>query len=333
MYLCRHEFHYDGRSYTRWELLARLKLEPWENRVVLPHEHTLPEAKTDRLHLLRATRTNVSPVYCLYRDEGREMEGLLKQSSVAPPEFEVPAWREEGFALWPLTDPAVIATVQKRLEGERIYIADGHHRYETALNYQRETGAGHIMVALTSLSDPGLLVLPLHRLVRDVPTPQLAALREAIRQEWATSLIPAAELDRLIATPAPHRFIVYGLEPGKLVVMTPRDVAALRARMPGGVAEPLRRLDLSLLHTAVIHGYLGIGRKPEDIEEALGFSHQTDEAARQVDQGAYRLAIFVNPTRAEEMIAVADAGEKMPQKSTFFYPKVVTGLVMNPLED
>lgn len=332
MYLCRHDFRHSGRSYIRWELLVQVKLEPWENRVVLPHEHTLPEAKTDRLNLVRATRTNVSPVYCLYRDDSGELDALLKAQAKNAPKAEVPQWREEGFAFWSLTDPAAVAAVQTHLDGQRIYIADGHHRYETALNYQRESGADHLMIALTSLSDPGLLVLPLHRLVRRVSDGQLEALLQGIAHEWVTSRMPVSELARLLSVRSPRRFVVYGLEPGKLVVITPRDRTALLEGIPVDWAEPLRQLDLSLLHSVIIHGYLGIGKEPKEIEDALGFAHEAEEAVRQVDSGAYQLAVFVNPTAVEEMVAVAQAGEKMPQKSTFFYPKLPTGLVLNPLD-
>ncbi len=340
VYLAQHRFQYAGRSFTRQEVFVRLRLEPWDKRVVLPHEHTLPEPKADRMNLLRATRTNISPVYCLYRDDSGQIQKVLDGQESSAPAASVPQWGTEGFTLWPITDREAIAGLQKALEGQRVYIADGHHRYETALAYRNErdgaspqASPNYVMAALTRLDDPGLLVLPIHRLVRGVSDAQLSALREGLEREWTIERLPSGRWSELERERVPSRFAMYGLEPGQLLVVRPKDEPGLRARVPAQWPEPLRRLDLSLLHNVILHGYLGIGREPSQVEAALGFTQDAGEAIKAVDSESYRLAILVNPTRVEEMVEVAEAGEKMPQKSTFFYPKLPTGLILNPLDD
>lgn len=347
-YLSRHTFRKDGREYARWELYAQVRLEEWEKRVVLPHEHTLPGAKEDRLNLLRAVKTNVSPVYGLYPDADGAVTRLLEAQAAGAPLAQVAEWRDTSFQVWAITSAAATRAISDALRDRRLYIADGHHRYETALNYRNErraAGAGEgdeghnfVLMALTAVQDPGLLVLPLHRLLRRLPPERLRDLPARLEADWHVERVPAhgrdpaAALQRLAAARPLPCFALYGLEAGMALVIRPRALEALRALLPEGMAPPLKALDLSLLHEVVFHRYLGIGRDGADVERSLGYEHEAAEALRAVDAGAYQLAVLVNATRVEEMVAVADAGEKMPQKSTFFYPKLPTGLVLRPVE-
>lgn len=354
-YVVRHAFRMDGRGRARWELLAQVRLAEWQEGVVMPHEFTLPEPKVDRLNLLQTTRTNISHIYCLYRDpEGKAAE-LLARAATAAPTFAEPKWRDASLSVWVVTDPELVAALRDFFGPTRLYIADGHHRYETALGYRRDRlaeaggratgdeGFNFVFMALTSISDPGLVVLPIHRIVRGLTAAQMDALRTGLQREWATEAIPmgnpasAADLrrveDRLAAgAERAARFALFGLAPGSALVVTPKDTDALRSRLPDS-SPTLRQLDLTLLHQVVLHGYLGIGRAAAQVEAALSFTHHAPEAVASVQAGRSQLAILVNPTRVEQLIAVAEAVEKMPQKSTFFYPKLPTGLVMRPLQD
>ncbi|MEK7217111.1 MAG: DUF1015 domain-containing protein, partial [Chloroflexota bacterium] len=354
-YLVRHAFTLDGTERARWELLAQVRLAEWLEGVVMPHEFTLPEPKVDRLNLLEATRTNTSHIYCLYRDPDGSAAGLLERATVAAPAFSEPAWRDASLTVWAVTDPGLVAGLRAFFSGARLYIADGHHRYETALGYRRTrlTGTGldgtgdegfnFVFMALTSMTDPGLVVKPIHRMVRGMSAAQLESLRTGLEREWNAEAIPvahapsAADLHRVEerlaagARGAP-RFALLGLAPGSALVVTPKDPDSLRASLPDS-SPALRELDLTLLHQVLIHRYLGIGRDAAQVEGALSFTHHASEAAESVHAGISQLAILVNPTRVDQLIAVAEVGEKMPQKSTFFYPKLPTGLVMRPLED
>ncbi|MBI2886386.1 MAG: DUF1015 domain-containing protein [Chloroflexi bacterium] len=363
LYLCRHGFRHQEQQLSRWELYAQVRLEEWERRVVLPHELTLPEPKVDRLNLLRATRTNVSPIYTLYPDPQGELASLLGRQAEAPPVAQAPNWQGESFTLWAVTDSSPVRRVQEYLAQVPLYIADGHHRYETALAYQRERraalrqaqdtaatkasgeeGFNYVFMALTSLADPGLMILPVHRLVRGLDHSQLAALREGIGSEWDVERRHTAGGSREAALQQIEDelaqedatgpcFGLYGLEEGTVLVLRPRSPQDLLRGLPAGLPPSLQELDLTLLHQVLLHGYMGIGREPPQIEAALGFTHSSGDALAQVDAGAYRVAFLVNSTRVQQMVAVADAREKMPQKSTFFYPKLPTGLVLSPLDD
>lgn len=352
-YLVRHAFRHEGIDRARWELLAQVRLAEWAEGVVLPHEFTLPEPKVDRLNLLQATRTNTSHIYCLYRDPQGTAAALLDRAAAGKPALEIPNWRGAALTLWTVTDPAVIAEVQRFFASARLYIADGHHRYETALGYRRDRAAAEpaapedagfnfVFMSLTSMADPGLLVLPIHRMLRGLSTAQVEALRTRLYQEWDVEPLPVGRLaspadvrrveERLAAggDRAP-RFAFHGLVPGSTLVAQPKDLQAMRGRLVGLPAS-LQALDLALLHETVIHGYLGTGRAAGEVEAALSFTHHAPEALEAVAGGAAQVAILVNPTRVDQLIAVAEAGDKMPQKSTFFYPKLPTGLVMRPLD-
>lgn len=352
-YLSRHTFRHDGQERSRWELYTQVRLEEWDKKVVLPHEFTLPGAKSDRLNLLRATRTNVSPVYSLYPDAGGSLGGLLQAQAQGQPVAQVSGWKDTAFTVWAITDPAVVGQIIAALQDTRLYIADGHHRYETALNYRNERraqgggdadeGYNFVLMALTAVDDPGLLVLPIHRLVRGLDAGRIQTLLTKLNQEWRLEHLPLrparvaedlpAVLRALDGAAEEPAFAIYGLEWGSAILARPKSVADLRSRLPQSMAEPLKQLDLSVLHEVVLHGYLGIGREPADVERALTFTHLAAEAVAAVESGNAQLAILVNPTRVQQMVDVADAGEKMPQKSTFFFPKLPTGLVLRPVEE
>ena len=350
-YLCRHRFQYLGVERTRWELLVQVRLAEWDERVVLPHERTLPEPKVDRLNLLRALKTNTAPLWSLYSDPAASLEALLQEQARSAPLVEVPRWHEAAFDLWAINDPQQTEQIRRHFAASRLYMADGHHRYETALAYRNEQRAAHpeasgeegfnyVFMSLTSLSDPGLLILPIHRLVRGVSQEQTEVLKRQLAAEWelesSKASVSTLELDVRQAlsqgrgdTP---RFGVYGLEPGKLLLFRPRSLSDLQSRLSVAGSAALRSLDVTLLHEIVLHGYLAVGREAHQVEAALAFTHSAQEAVQHVDTGEYQLAFLVNPTRVEQVVTVADAGEKMPQKSTFFYPKLPVGLVLSPLE-
>ena len=351
-YVCRHQFWLDGAQHVRWELLAQIRLASWEEGVVLPHERTLPEAKTDRLHLLRATETNISPVFSLYRDAEGELSSLLESTTAAAPIAQVDEWHDASFTIWGITDPAIQRKVQDFFAAGQLYIADGHHRYETALNYREErrsasggneqAGYNYVFMSLTRLEDQGLTVLPIHRLVRALPQERLDRMITSLADEWETERLPLqdASLDlpyclerlRTLGEDGPA-FTIYGATPGEALIVRPRDRASLLRRLPEQLSDRLRDLDLTLLHQIIIHGYMGIGQEAHEIEATLSFTHDAHEAIETVQQGTRQLAILVNPTRAPQIVAIAEAGETMPQKSTFFYPKLPTGLLMRPVEN
>ncbi|SHJ38779.1 Uncharacterized conserved protein, DUF1015 family [Desulfofundulus thermosubterraneus DSM 16057] len=363
LYLYEQEFSAGGKRLVRSGMICAVKLEPYEKGVVLPHEETLPKHKEDRLALMRACRANFSPIFGLYADEEMTVDNLLRPRAGRSPDLDFTDENGHAHRLWVITDPAVIEQVRQAMAGSRIFIADGHHRYETALAYSRErrqeegnpAGPGpydYVMMTLVNLYDPGLVVLPTHRLVRNVEGLDVEELLGKIQEHFEIEVFPLApgygnfyDFIKELATrggftgdarpgagPLSHRHS-FGLYcgSGRLYLLTLRDEGALPRLMPAGHSAAWQGLDVSVLHHLILDRLLGIGGAERARESHLTYTREEAGALKAVDEGEYQLAFFLNPTLVEEVTAVAANGEKMPQKSTFFYPKLITGLVINPL--
>lgn len=345
MYLYEEEFlsqvdRGDRRSVLG--LVCRVRLEDFANGVVLPHEETLSKAKEDRFQLLSATRCNFSSIYSLYRDEGGlTRQRLLNLKNTCPPRYAF----SDGLVthrLWVVNDPVAIQALREDFAGRKLYIADGHHRYETGLRYRdalREQGAylpgsEYILMTLTDMEDPGLTVFPTHRLVRGLEGFDEAALLSACQEDF--SLAPCKTRQESLAAleeayrEGQHAFALYSGR--EWTVLTLKDPAVMEALLPG-TSPAYRTLDVSILHSLVLERLLGIDKENMASQKNLTYTRSAEEAQRSVDQGESQCCFLLNPTRVEEIGQVAQNGEKMPQKSTYFYPKLITGLVVNSLED
>ena len=341
LYAYEQRFEHDGVASTRHALFTRVRVEPWEVGVVLPHEYTRFRDKEDRLQLIRACRTNISPVYGLYRDEAGAMAALLSEKKGAKADllFEGRDILGHGHRLWRIGDAGTLAAVAAFFHDRRLYIADGHHRFETALNYRNEVKAARsswtgeepenfVLMALTSVADPGLLVLPTHRLVHRPPLGDLKAL---LADDFQIEDVPA--LDQLmtgLATSWPNAFGFIG-PGGSLHLLRPRGDAPV-GRTSSERPAAWRQLDGAVLQAAVLERCFGVSAADMAAGEAVTYAEGPQEALEAVRSGRAMVAFLLNGTRVEEMLAVADAGERMPQKSTHFYPKLGTGLVLNPLD-
>lgn len=345
LYLYEQRFTLDGQTYRRRAIIARVRLEPFESGAIRPHEYTLSGPKEDRLRLLEATRTQVSPVYALYRaDRDDPLRGITMPSSVV----SATDLAGEEHRLAPIDDPEAHAAVAHYLRERPLYIADGHHRYETALRYrdQRRAAAttwtgdepeNFVMMALTPHDDLGLVILPIHRLVhRPLPpgTPErLQRFFHLTLLPWNDEADEAAALERLRAYAAARpAFIAAGVYPGRLLLVTLRDAAAVAALMPAERSAAWRALAVNVLQYGVLQAALGIDLDAIAAGGVVSFTENAREALAEVRSGRAAAAFLLNPTRVEEVFAVADAGDRMPQKSTFFYPKLGTGLVLNAFD-
>jgi len=340
-YLHEHQFKYSGKKMIRRGIIARVKLEPWGNGI-FPHEETSSKAKSDRLQLMRACGANFSPLFCLYQDSEQKIAPILGRVAQ---EKQLISFRaglnnlpdcNETHSLWAITDPGIRQELGKRLSSQPIYIADGHHRYETALTYRRERtqeqspgvdGAAfnHVMVELVEFSDPGLVVLPLHRLVRGILPSSLMKLEDRLRDFFAVE--PVAARAGSWHLPVDTCLAILGLQRGSLVVLKKRHDVSLEAMMPGNRSQPYREFGVSILNHIILDSVLGGAR---DLE----FAYTVDlrEADQQIGEGKYQLAFLLHAPQLEMIKAVADAQDRMPRKSTYFYPKLPAGLVMNPLD-
>lgn len=336
-------FTVDGVTRTVGGLMAQTHLEEFEKGIVLPHEFTLSKAKEDRLNLMKATHSNFSHIYALYRDDSGRVEEMLTAQRAQAPLVEMTDEAGLIHRLWAVTDEGVTTAIRAQLADTKLYIADGHHRYETALNYRNYcyqqgtpvgTGADYIMMMLVEMSHPGLVVFPTHRLLRDLESLDADALLTACEEYFTVErgVAVAAMKERLDEAYAAGQtaFGFYaGGESAALLIL--RDGAVMDELLPE-LSAVSRRLDVTVLHSLILERLLGIDKENMANQVNLTYTRDAEEAVAGVDAGQFQAAFLMNPTRVEEIRDVAAAGEKMPQKSTYFYPKLITGLTVNSLD-
>jgi uncharacterized protein (DUF1015 family) len=336
-------FEWDGRRHERHAVFGVVRLEEWDKGIIKPHERTLSGPKTDRLHLLRATRTQVSPVYSLFRERDRAAPVTRGDQGKLLYQFAADG---QQHALRQLDEPDHIRAFGDLVRNCAVYIADGHHRFETALAYRNEvrdasdhwTGdepENFVLMALTAYDDPGLLVLPTHRLVHLRATQDLL---DTLQRDFEVEALPNAMADdqrfqeameRLEAQSGETSFLALGLRPGEAHLLTLKDRARVEQRMPESEPEAWKRLDVNVLQYAIFHDVLRIDEAELAAGSTVSYTQDAREARNAVRSGAAQLAFLLNATPVEQVLAVADAGARMPQKSTYFYPKLPTGLVMH----
>lgn len=357
LYLYEQEFTVDGERKIRSGYICAVRLEPYEKGIVLPHEQTLPKHKADRLDLMRACRANFSPIFGLYSDPGAAVTGTLREAAKGNPDAEFTDEKGEMHRLWVVRDAQAINRVQQLMADNRIFIADGHHRYETALNYKAErekssqipTGEeayNFVMMTLVNLYDPGLVVLPTHRLVKNIQETHLTSLPERLKdnftleeyhsssykESFKTFLEELALRGRDNSGRRPHLHVFGIYFGGKLYIASLKDENKLGDLMQADKSPDWQGLDVSVLHSLILEEYLGIGEEQRVRGDHITYSREEEGALSAVDKGEFQIAFFMNPTLVEEVTNVAANGEKMPQKSTYFYPKLITGLVINSLD-
>lgn len=342
IYIYEEEFAAKGRTMSFKGFVCLVGLEPFSKGVVLPHEETLSKAKADRFNLMSTTFCNFSQIYSLYMDEKRETDTLLDKLSARTPDVEFTDGEGVVQRLWAVYDQDAIATIQKQFADRKLYIADGHHRYETALNFKNHVheqgidlgpdgSADYVMMMLVSMEHPGLLVLPTHRIVRDLEKFDKDAVLTSCAEYFDIEVRPD------VATAEADLEVLYNEDKKAFAMYTGGDGYMLLTLRDEGVMEKLladksdayRSLDVSVLHSLVLERLMGIDAANMANQVNLTYTKFAQEAVDAVRGGKANCAFLLNPTRVTQIRDVAAAGEKMPQKSTYFYPKLITGLVMN----
>lgn len=332
-YVYEQQFTWEGRAYTRRGFFAAVRLEPFEKRVVLPHEHTLSGPKEDRRKLLRATRTQLSPIFGLYRDADGAAQTVIDAAVATAPAVDVTTGGVRD-RMWLLTEPAAVTNLTRILHGKQILIADGHHRYETMLGMRSELGSDFTMMYLARAEDPGLLVLPTHRLVRDLDGFDFSALCASAKAAFDIAGGNEATADaieaRLEREGRGGKVVLAVRVPGEAATswFTLKSFVDLSALGP----RALRGLDVTVLHGVILGPLLGIDAAALASQTNLTYTHDTGEALRRVAAGDAQVAFLMNPTKVEEVLTACEAGFVLPQKSTYFQPKLATGLVMYSLD-
>ena len=349
-YVYDQEFEHGGAHYRRRTLLTRVRLEEWTKGAVRPHEHTMAQPKEDRLRLLRACRANLSPLFALYRDPQGVISSAVQDAVSGRSPAAVAEDANGRHTIWPLSEERVRQWLEQQFAPATLYIADGHHRYETALAYRNERRAAaaswtgdeaenFVLAGLTAAEDPGLLILPIHRLVQlpQIDDSILERLRQYLAVEEVAPCQGQAAAQRLLELVAERgkSATVFGLcWPGeRLFLLTVEDPQGLVGRLCPECPGQWRTLDVAVLEFALLGTILRIDPAPIEAGGAVTIAPNAHEACQKIRAGQCSLAFLLNPVPVEKVLAVADAGQRMPPKSTFFHPKLATGLVINRLDD
>lgn len=330
------------RTYVRKGFIAAIELSPFSDRIVLPHEHTLSGPKVDRFKLIKTTQAHFSQIFALYRDPQGQVEAALEQATSGAPSVDVVTPDGCRHRLWVVSDEAAIAAVVQALAPKQVMIADGHHRYETMVAIRdalRPAGAapgtsqadfGPMFFARAE--DPGLLVLPTHRMVHGIAESALDALAERCRPWFDVE--SSAEGD---AASISDRLRREGERAVSFAVRRPNraETLWLRLRKDADLSRlgppALGCLDVSVLHGLILSPLLGIGAEAMAKQSNLTYSHELGETLSRVSSGAVQAAFIMNATKVHQVLDACEAGFVLPQKSTYFQPKLATGLVMQKL--
>lgn len=345
IYIYEEEFTAYGERKAIKGIICRVKLEEFSKGIILPHEFTLSKAKEDRLNLMKATNCNFSQIYSLYMDGGKNTLGKIDSLSKSEPDIQLQDNDNVTHRMWIIKDEKAIADICSDFTDRKLYIADGHHRYETALNYRnylREQGLAkegdacdYQMMMLVDMEHPGLVVFPTHRLVRNLDSFNAERVIDGCKEYF--DVTEHSDINTIESTlmelynQGKKAYAFYcGGSSYKLLVL--KDTNIIKKLLPNA-STATQQLDVTILHTLILEKIFGIDAENMAKQINLTYTKIFDEAISSVQQGNSQCAFILNPTRVSEIREVASNGEKMPQKSTYFYPKMITGLVMNQLED
>ena len=330
----------DGRTLTRNGFFARVRVEEYGPGTIRPHERTHPGPKEDRLRLTRATQANLSPIFSLYSDPELTAWNALKPATETTEPFgtfdEADGTRNR---LWRVTDPDTIATVSEAMADAELLIADGHHRYETARVYAEEIGGEgahrYVLMCLVALQDEGLTVFPTHRLVSELNgnDEKIEALTATLKENF--DIEPLDDADDLVPPGEGNGTIEFGYMDSHFkrpFRLTLKDQALADAALPD-MPEPYRRLDTAVLEAIILKGPLGLSEDDISHLHGLGYARSFEEARELVDSGAFDAGFYLRGIPVTQIQDIAAAGVNMPPKSTYFFPKVPTGLLFNSLSD
>jgi uncharacterized protein (DUF1015 family) len=348
LYLTAVDFSVNGVSHTRYGLIAKVDLEPFEKKIILPHERTFSKVKSERLELMKTCKSNFSPIFGLYTDTGDVLDKLKQATGDRKAGSDLTDDKGHRHRMWRITDPAVCEYVQAAFRDKQIFIADGHHRYETALNYRNwlaetlpgftsDHPANGIMMYLCSMNDPGLKILPAHRMLLGVPPEMSASLIQKAADHFR--ITPFSRDDAGVAALLSElRENSSGVSIGVLLKGQPdaylfclKD-GAMDRLYEKELPPVLRDLDVTTLTRLIFMDLLGFDELRLDNEKSIAYTSIDDDAINAVAAANCDLAFILNPTSIEQVRAVAEEGLIMPRKSTYFYPKVITGQVFNCLK-
>ncbi len=325
----------DGSRVERKGFIAACELEDIGKGSVVPHERTLANPKEDRFKLFQSTKAMFSQIFSLYSDPHHTLDSIFDQSEKLPPMFDV-VFEEIRNRIWKISDADTIGSIRQFLADRRVYIADGHHRYETALIFRDSMRLQYpsrgteqfnfVPMFFTNMHDPGLIVLPTHRILHSIPAFNRQRVLEKLRLSFITET--KQSLQQLESVLRAEKSRLFGL-----IISDPLEFILLRWNqsthsLEHDIPNVLADLDVTILHSIIIKDILGVSEEDQIKKKNLDYVKETEHAYDYVRDGKAQAAFLMNPTRIDQVCAVAEAGYTMPQKSTYFYPKLLSGLVM-----
>ena len=343
LYLVRHTFRSQDREMARLELMACVRLEQYGRRVVLPHEYTRDEDKRDRLALMEACNANFSPIMCLYRDNEHRLSSIFQLAMAEPSIMDFSDAGDQGYRVWKIDGQEQINGIREVLASRPLYIADGHHRYETALTYRDLTRPGHagvqdgdeafnfMMMGLVEFDDPGLAVLPYHRVLGSLSDVALARVRDRLSEFFDSEALSGgvqAGLGRFLDE---IEFRGRGQLVMGLLDPSISDGYQILTLKPGIIRDewgPIGYSEAWILEEQVLKPIL-----EDSLGKCIDYIHDGDGAEKRVNGGEFQLGFFLKPFPLDLFETIMDMGQRLPPKATFFYPKLPTGLVINLLEE
>lgn len=345
-YMYELEFRFKGQNRKVRGFITRVKLEDLEQGSILAHEKTLSRPKTDRLELLTACKTNLSQIYGLYSDTKKTADKIFEKTAKSAPLLE--AQSEDGVRhrIFRITNKDDLERLIAMMKDKSVFIADGHHRYETALLYrdqqarERHLASGDpvnfVMMMLVNMASEQLIILPTHRLLRGLVSSNPRLFKNRVEPYFDFLPIECREdcqktlLRKLRAQPSTAFGIYFGN--GRCFLLRSKDRSAIESMIDPTYSASWRQLDVTILHEALIENLLGFSSLELEPKSLINYVKDSSEAFRRVDDHEYQVAFLLNPTRIEQLKEVATNRERMPQKSTHFFPKLRSGLLLNPLE-
>jgi len=318
-------------------LYCMVRLEEFENGVILPHQYTMPKPKADRFNLMCACGCNFSSIHSLYSDKEGKIYPRLRALAEGAPVMEFSGCDGTVHKVWKIGSPAEISEIAALFADKKLHIADGPHRYETALSYRnhlraqkgvQEREADYVMMTLTNMEHPGLNVFPMHRIVRDLKNFDAEKLLENCGEYFALQKAVPGELQNALAQTRQDGEKMIGLcLPETAYLLCLRDLSIIDELMPD-TGKVMRSLDVNILHNLVLERFLGIDRANMAYKKNLTYTHSAPLAVNAALNGRANCAFLLGAPRLEDIAAIASAGERLPQKSTYFYPSLIAGHIM-----
>ncbi|HTY13720.1 MAG TPA: DUF1015 domain-containing protein [Candidatus Omnitrophota bacterium] len=347
IYVYEQKFSAAGKKWERIGFISLMRIEDGGRGRLFPHEETLMAPKMDRVELIRATQANFDCIFSLYQDPDNKIFKVLRKAMRKKPLIDVKDQDKAVNRLWRIDSRPLINKLMKEMKDKSVFIADGHHRFEAATRFKNEMkerntrfsedeSYNHVMMYFTPAEGKGLVVLPIHRLVTPIPHLEINSFEEELKQYFDIKLFAYSKrtepqvrkkaLKELTRQADKHSFLMGLRDVPRYYLLTLKNEDIVDMMLEEGKPEAYKRLDVTILHSIVMKKILGLSQ-----EEQISYAKNTDEAAEGIQKGPFQLVFFMNPTKVSDIIEIASKSEKMPQKSTFFYPKLLSGMVMNKI--